>query len=219
MMFSVILCTFNRGYIIERAIKSVIEQTFDDWELIIVDDGSNDNTKEIVLPYLSDKRISYHYEANKGQALARNFGCSLATGRYFTFLDSDDEYLLDHLDSRFDILSSKPALELLHGGIEVIGSPYVADKYNPSAQIHLSECAVGGTFFIRRDLWSRLGGYNDVLYGDDTEFFEKAVARGTTILKTDIPTYRYYRTGEDSLCNIVEAKGFEGIEEYRSLVR
>ena len=101
----------------------------------------------------------------------------------------------------------------------MIGTPYVADKYNPSSQIHLSECAVGGTFFIRRDLWSRLGGYNDVLYGDDTEFFEKAVAKGATIQKTDIPTYRYYRTGEDSLCNIVESKGLVGIEEYRSSIR
>jgi glycosyltransferase involved in cell wall biosynthesis len=216
MMFSVILCTFNRGYIIERAIKSVIEQTFDDWELIIIDDGSTDNTKEIVLPYLSDKRIFYHYQTNKGQALARNFGCSLATGRYFTFLDSDDEYLLDHLDSRNDILSSKPGVELLHGGVEVIGDSYVADKYDPSALIHISECAVGGTFFIRRDLWSRLGGYNDVLYGDDTEFFEKAAAKGAKILKTDIPTYRYYRDSEDSLCNIVEEKGIEGIRDYRS---
>lgn len=213
--FSIVLCTFNRGYILERAIDSVLAQTFEDWELIIVDDGSSDNTKEIVLPYCRGNRITYHYQNNQGQAIARNYGCSFGIGLYFTFLDSDDEYLPNHLATRYELLSRKPAIELLHGGLLVIGNEYVADKDDTSKQIHISECVVGGTFFIRRDLWSRAGGYDDVVYGDDTAFFEKAKSKGATIEKTNIPTYRYYRTSEDSLCTIVERSGIQGINELR----
>ena len=93
MFFSIILPTFNRAHLLERAVKSVISQSFEDWELFIIDDGSIDNTESIARQLCKGGvRVRYHHSENKGAAAARNLGCSLASGSYLTFLDSDDEY-------------------------------------------------------------------------------------------------------------------------------
>lgn len=203
-MFSIVLPTFNRRKLIQRAMTSILAQTFADWELIIVDDGSRDNTFEVVSPMiLADRRIRYHYAANRGLAGARNTGLSMASGRYFTFLDSDDEYLPEHLAIRAEYLQEHPDAELLHGGLEVIGSEMVADKHDPAKLIPISECVVGGTFFIKRELATRLGGFREIPYGDDNDFFTRAEAMGASIHKIGIPTYRYNRTEADSLTNRV----------------
>ncbi|MGD0711505.1 MAG: glycosyltransferase family 2 protein [Bacteroidales bacterium] len=96
--FSIILPTFNRAYMLSRAIHSVIEQTFPGWELIIIDDGSTDNTPDIVKEF-SDSRIIYIYQQNAERSTARNNGIDLAKGKYICFLDSDDYYLPNHLEN------------------------------------------------------------------------------------------------------------------------
>ena len=90
MKVSVIIPTFNCAQLIAEAIDSVLAQTCADVEIIIVDDGSTDNTKEVISPYLKDKRIQYTFQQNKGLAAARNTGIHLATGEFLKFLDSDD---------------------------------------------------------------------------------------------------------------------------------
>jgi glycosyltransferase involved in cell wall biosynthesis len=96
-LFSIVIPTFNRAKLIETAINSVIEQTFTDWELIVVDDGSTDETQTVVAPYLKDARIRYHFQENKELNGARNTGIELAHGTYVCFLDDDDYYLENHL--------------------------------------------------------------------------------------------------------------------------
>ena len=217
MQFSIITPTFNRDHLLSRAIESVLAQDFSDWEMIVLDDGSSDNTGDVVRLFADvDLRISYHYSENQGAAAARNLGASFASGKYFTFLDSDDEYLPNHLQARAEILSSKPAIELLHGGVEVIGDQMVADLFDHSKLIPISDCIVGGTFFIRRDLFKRLEGFSDIPYADDNDFFTRASELGALIEKVDLPTYRYYRTEADSLCSIVEREGVAGIEIFRN---
>ncbi|HAB89958.1 MAG TPA: hypothetical protein DCF84_05420 [Bacteroidetes bacterium] len=87
--FSIILPTYNRGERIDMAIQSVLDQTYSNWELIIVDDGSTDNTKEVCLQY-QEPRISYVYQDNAERSAARNKGIALSRGVYVGFLDSDD---------------------------------------------------------------------------------------------------------------------------------
>jgi len=90
---SVIIPTYNRAHLIGRAIKSVLNQTYRDFEIIIVDDGSTDNTEEVVKSF-TDKRIRYiRHKENKGAATARNIGIKAARGEYIAFQDSDDEWL------------------------------------------------------------------------------------------------------------------------------
>ncbi|OSZ82171.1 hypothetical protein CAP35_02565 [Chitinophagaceae bacterium IBVUCB1] len=96
--FSIIIPTYNRSGFIKRAIESVIAQTYTDWELLIVDDGSTDDTAAIINQYSkSDARIRYLYQENQKVSAARNNGLANATGRYICFLDSDDEYKQNHL--------------------------------------------------------------------------------------------------------------------------
>lgn len=95
-MFSIVIPTFNRSKFIGGAIKSVLAQTYGNWELIVVDDGSTDNTKEVVLSF-NDSRIRYIYQDNAERSAARNRGIKESVGIWVCFLDSDDEYLPNHL--------------------------------------------------------------------------------------------------------------------------
>ena len=97
--FSVIIPTYNRAKLVCEAIESVFNQTFKDFELLIVDDGSTDNTKEVLKPYLSDPRVKYIYQENKKRAVARNNGIRNSKSEWIAFLDSDDLWIEDHLES------------------------------------------------------------------------------------------------------------------------
>lgn len=200
--FSVIITTYNREKIITRALNSLLNQDFDDWEAIIVDDGSLDDTFEVIKPIvMNHEKIKYIFQKNQGLPSARNSGIQLSTGKYITFLDSDDEYKKNHLSSRFDILHQNIHVDLLHGGVEIIGEPYVPDKMNPANMIHLYDCVIGGTFFIKRDIFKNIGYFKNINYADDNEFFERASSSGMKILKTNINTYIYLRDSSDSICN------------------
>jgi glycosyltransferase involved in cell wall biosynthesis len=93
--FSVIITTYNRADLLVRALDSLICQTENDWEAIIIDDGSNDDTAERISPFLnSEKRIVYIRQQRRGASVAKNTGIFLSKGKYITFLDSDDELSL-----------------------------------------------------------------------------------------------------------------------------
>ena len=102
--FSVIIPAYNRANSIERAINSVLEQTYSNFEIIVVDDGSTDNTKNIVSA-VNDSRVKYVYQNNKGVCAARNHGTSIALGTYFVFLDSDDYVENSWLEDFYNELS------------------------------------------------------------------------------------------------------------------
>jgi len=96
VLFSIILPTYNRGDFISNAILSVLNQDYKYWELIVVDDGSTDNTREIISTF-NDSRITYLYKKHEERSIARNYGISFAHGDYICFLDSDDIYYKNHL--------------------------------------------------------------------------------------------------------------------------
>lgn len=97
-LFSVIIPTYNRECMIGETIQSVLSQTHQDFEIIVVDDGSEDATKEVVDSFHSDK-IQYYYQQNQGAQVARNYGLLKATGEYVCFLDSDDVWLPSFLEN------------------------------------------------------------------------------------------------------------------------
>lgn len=204
--FSVVMCTYNRADYLQRAIDSLIAQTEKDWELVIVDDGSTDETWNVVKRYAeSHPNIRYVFHSHRGLPASRNAGIIASTGMFITFLDSDDEYDTQHLAIRKQACIENPEIPFFHGGVEIIGNEFVPDKDNPSILIHLSECVVGGTFVIRKDVLLALGGYPQVSYGDDSALYANAIASQIPIAKLSEPTYRYYRDTPDSLCNTIGA--------------
>ena len=97
---SIIIPTYNRAYVVGRAIQSVLNQTYKNFEILVVDDGSTDNTNEIVRS-VNDERVRYiRHEKNKGAAAARNTGIMAAKGKYIAFQDSDDEWLPEKLEKQ-----------------------------------------------------------------------------------------------------------------------
>ncbi|MDG1689561.1 MAG: glycosyltransferase family A protein [Flavobacteriales bacterium] len=123
--FSIILPTFNRGYMIHHAIESVLNQTYKDWELIIVDDGSTDDTKDVIAEFIEkDNRIRYLHQKNKERSAARNKGIKEAKGHWICFLDSDDIYHTNHLEEFKNLINQND----LKRGIYFSGLSY--DKYS-----------------------------------------------------------------------------------------
>ena len=198
--FSVVITTYNRAVLLKRAVESLIAQTEKDWEAIIIDDGSTDDTYEVILPFLlSHPEIQYIKQDNQGTVGAKNKGISCAKGEFITFLDSDDEYSPNHLESRKVILELNPKVEFLYGGVKVIGNQYVPDRHDHSKQIHLSKCVIGGTFFIKREIALTFGGFKPFAVGTDADLFERVSKTETVVLKTELPTYIYHRESEDSI--------------------
>jgi glycosyltransferase involved in cell wall biosynthesis len=202
--FSIIITTYNRANILKKAIESMILQTEYDWEVIIIDDESTDDTYLKVLPYIrSDNRIRYMRKAHSGEAMSKNAGINSSAGRFVSFLDSDDEYSPVHLQSRKSILSHNPSVNFLYGGVKIIGNQYVPDRFDSKKKIHLSECVIGGTFFIERNTLFQLKGFRKIKLGTDADLFERAVQAGVIMKETEIPSYIYHHETEDSITNML----------------
>jgi glycosyltransferase involved in cell wall biosynthesis len=105
---SVIIPTYNRAQLLSRSIQSVLNQTYQDFEIIIVDDASTDDTEEVI-SNLDNEKIRYlRHEKNKGAAAARNTGIKAARGSYIAFQDSDDEWLFEKLEKQMKIFETAP---------------------------------------------------------------------------------------------------------------
>jgi glycosyltransferase involved in cell wall biosynthesis len=111
MKFSVVIPVYNREKQIRQAIRSVLDQHYENFEIIVVDDGSTDKTAEAVKGF-SDLRVKYIYQENKERAAARNTGTLNSTGDYITFLDSDDEFLPGHLQTVHDFILANSFFEV-----------------------------------------------------------------------------------------------------------
>ena len=107
MKFSIIIPCYNTGLYLEKCLKSILRQTYENWEVILVDDGSTDNTAEIIKSYVrKDNRIKAFYQKNRGASAARNSGIVKVSGDYIIFCDSDDRYYnkmaLEHIAAATD---------------------------------------------------------------------------------------------------------------------
>lgn len=155
--FSVIVPSFNRAFIIERCINSILAQEFINFEIIIVDDGSTDNTKVVIDQY-EDSRIHYFFQDNKGVSVARNQGSKLAKGDYLVFLDSDD-YVNDiWLKDFFTVLQNNLT------DVVLCRSKITEDFKNDSSSF------LAGTFAINKKVFFAIGMYDEKLkFGENTE--------------------------------------------------
>jgi glycosyltransferase involved in cell wall biosynthesis len=218
-LVSIILCTYNRAHLVTRAIASVLTQSHRNWELIIIDDGSADDTVQVVMPVVkSDPRITYFYHANTGLPRSRNIGITLASGEYTTFLDSDDEYRDNHLAVRIQAMEHKPSLALIHGGIEYVGPvemQYASDAQRPGKKIHLSKCYASGTFFARTSVFKKLNGFRNLPFAEDLDFIRRTHKKGLKIAKVKEPTYRYRVDADNRLCDLYARGGEIAILEFR----
>lgn len=176
--FSIIIPSYNRGHLISKTIKSLVNQSYSEFECIVVDDGGKDNTREIIEAY-NDHRIQYHYKKNEERAVARNYGIDLAKGDYITFLDSDDQLYPDHLREASALINRYGKPEWFHLGYEIRNGDKTEKKIisktgrNPNESLltgnHLSCMGV----FIRKDI-IRANRFNvnpDLIGSEDYELW------------------------------------------------
>jgi len=201
---SVILPTFNRVDYLQRSINSVINQTHNNWELLIIDDGSSDSTFTLIKNYINQfENIKYFFHENRGVAFSMNVGIENAKGNFITFLGSDDEYLNNHLELRVEYLLNNGDVDLIHSPAKIIGDKFVKDKNDLSKKIHLDECVLGGTLFGKEMVFKKLNGFKELKYSAESEFIERADLL-YHIEKFNFRTYIYYRNTPDSICNKID---------------
>lgn len=154
---SVIIPTYNAALFLPEALSSVRGQTRPPTEIIVVDDGSTDNTQELKALKVPDTR--YIYQENTGAAAARNRGAALAAGDYLAFLDADDLWVPGKLAWQIEVLKKSPQIDMVFGHIE----HFISSELEPetASRIHCPEGAAAGylpsTFIIRRESWIKVG--------------------------------------------------------------
>lgn len=172
---SVIIPTYNRAHLLlPRAVKSVLNQTFTDFELIIVDDASTDNTKEVVESF-NDSQIRYmRHEQNKGGGAARNTGIEKARGEFIAFLDSDDEWMKEKLERQIAAFSqANPRIGFIFCGMKTntilnsssyvsITSPTVYGDISTDVLTGILGCHLSG-LMVRRSTIVAIGGFDPIL--------------------------------------------------------
>ena len=196
---SVILSVYNTPFtIVKRAIDSVLNQEFSDFELIIIDDGSNNNTQNEILNYAiqHEDKITYIRHKNCSQSESINKGVLVSNGKFVTIIDADDEYKPNHL---LTCLSEIKNLDLIASTTETIvhkeADYYVPDRFNNSALVHVDDCILFATLFGKKEVFKSLNFHN--MYGADAHFYERAEQQ-FMVKKLDLRTYIYYRNNPDS---------------------
>lgn len=125
---SVIIPTYNRAGFISDAVQSVLDQTYKNIEIIVVDDGSTDGTKDVLAPFMDN--IRYYYTENSGAAHARNIGLKAAVGKYIAFLDSDDAYLPYKLELQVSFMESHPEAGMVFTEVSSTDGKSILEEYH-----------------------------------------------------------------------------------------
>jgi len=119
-LVSVITPTYNRAETLPFTVQSVLAQTYEHFEYFIIDDGSADGTAEVLAPYLTDPRVHYITVPHRGQSIARNVGLHASKGEFVCFLDSDDVWELDKLESELAVFALRPESDIVYGDVRPI---------------------------------------------------------------------------------------------------
>lgn len=179
---SIIITCFNRQKYIAEAIESALAQTVTHREIIVVDDGSTDESAEIVRGY-GDK-IQYFHQHNQGASRAKNVGVDRARGEFISFLDSDDFWPLDKLDIQLKHLAESPDVDIVHGHAQ----QFVDADLTPEEKAQLfcppepMPAPVSGTMLAKKSVFQRVGGFReDLLVGIDIEWHLRAKSMGMRI--------------------------------------
>jgi glycosyltransferase involved in cell wall biosynthesis len=167
---SVIIPAYNGDRYIGEAIDSILAQTYDDYEIIVVDDGSTDNTAQVVQQY--GEQIQYFSQTNQGVAASRNLGLTAAKGEYIAFLDQDDLFLPQKLLSQVTLLEKNPSLGMANSGWQIVdqqGQVKAAVKpWEKIPQLKLADLIIWkpvflGAMLFRHSWLKRSGGFDTTL--------------------------------------------------------
>lgn len=228
---SVCIPSYNYGRFIRQAIQSVLNQTYQDFELIIVDNCSTDNTEEVVKSFLNiDKRIKFvRNETNIGFVKNLNKCLSLASGECISILHADDMYLPNMLEKEVAVLDSNPEVGLVYSSVKIISEEgtvtkeyhpfdrdYILNREEEFKRLILGNYIRTPTVTVRRECYSVLGRYNEEIpFTSDWEMWLRiALDYGVAFISEPLACYRIH--GECDTNRVIQMN-LVGMEEYETL--
>jgi len=227
---SVVIPSYNRSHCVCNAILSVMSQTFTDYEIIVVDDGSTDNTEEALQPYLL--KIAHIFQKNKGVSAARNTGIRAAKGKWIAFLDSDDEWLPGKLAQQVKDVSQYPDAVLSCTNVSFEGKNgmvsidflktcrnFVSHQVEFIQEPLCKSYACTSTVLARRDAIFAAGLFDEELsiYEDIDLFFRLSLLGGFTVNPAILA--RAYRRDEPADVNLSIQALNDRVKNYESLIK
>jgi glycosyltransferase involved in cell wall biosynthesis len=200
-VLSIVIPCYNYGHLVHETLDSLKQQTFTEWECLVINDGSTDNTEEVVLRYAhQDARYKYFHQENKGMSAARNAGIAMASGKYIQLLDSDDLLETDKFAQHIQYLEAHPATDIVYGDVNYFYPDAPTTHYKTvnatqddwmprvSGQGEsVVKCLVQGNIMaincpvIRKDVFLREGSFNETLrHNEDWEMFLRWAIKGVS---------------------------------------
>lgn len=206
-LVSIIMPCFNAGAYLSEAIDSVINQSHDNWELIIVNDGSTDQSREILDNYV-DPRIRIFHLDNRGVSVARNRGLKRARGEYLLFLDADDVLPVDSLKSRLLVFASNPQTSFVDGRVKIFDATLkkILKIWSPSFTgnpfhnlLKLGQtCFWGPSWMIHKSVIGNNTFHAELTHGEDLLFFIDLCKSGEFHYRFVNEEILHHRTGHGS---------------------
>jgi len=211
-LISVVIPAYNAANFLPQVIQSVLDQSYANWELLIIDDGSKDNTKEVVNDFCqSDSRVNLVSKENGGVSVARNLGAELAKGELIAFLDSDDLWLKDKLKSHIEYMAAHPNVGASFSRVELIESDgkttrkttnNIVDKLQPQDLFYGNPTVTTSNLVIRKSVFQELNGFDESMqYNEDIDLlFRLSFQKNWEITGIDqvLVQYRLHSSGLSS---------------------
>jgi glycosyltransferase involved in cell wall biosynthesis len=221
IFFSVIVPTYNRGHLIGKTIESILGQTYRNFEVIVVDDGSTDNTEEVVRKYLGPSFFYYRLEHGE-RSVARNFGTSKARGEYINWFDSDDIMLPHHLEELARIINERNRPALIAVGYEVMQNGemkyrmrFPAPVLNPYMIRH--NFMLTATGIVRKDIAEKFPFNTAAVPREDHELWLRIAAANEVVSMEQVTVNIIVH--EESGSEVVAQTSHVYIEQLESFIR
>lgn len=231
-LVSIVITTYNRKKYLEEAVLSVVNQSYKNIEILIVDDGSNINYSEVICNRY--KNCFYHYKKNGGVSSARNFGVKKAKGVYIAFLDDDDFWKKNKLKIQVGLLNNNPNIDCIHSSLEVVNESGVLLKKQYGATKEKSYKRSGYVFWnalgtwlvkastplIRKEVFNNKLMFDEGLeVGEDSDFYQRMFYRHKVYYINE--PLAYYREYNNTTRLSLQTHKYIGIEKriYNNFVK
>lgn len=181
--FSIIIPTYNRAGDLKSSLESVLQQSFTDFEVVVVDDGSTDHTAAVVRSF-TDTRVKYIYQQNSERSAARNNGIRNASGKYICFLDSDDQYLPEHLaiinaaieEQKLPVAMFKTRVQIINSAAGSVALPVISSKGDGVKYIWYNGCQLNSVC-VHRDIAVQVSFPEEFFWFEDNHWALRVALR------------------------------------------
>lgn len=217
---SIIVPCYNQAQYLDECLISVLNQTYSNWECIIVNDGSQDATETVAMNWTAkDNRIKYIQKSNSGLSAARNSGITLAQGEFILPLDADDKISPDYLAQAIQVFKNDNTLKVVYCFAEKFGNESGRWELPDFSLYNLSQNnLIFCTALYRKKDWELVGGYDvKMIYGwEDWEFWIAMLKNGGNVKRIEQVGF-YYRIKSNSMLNTINDKNADYLSDYLSV--